>query len=159
MPPPKLPQDSTQLDTWREGISSHSPEETIALAKNLARLLPENTTLGLYGDLGSGKTTFVRGLASAWAITTPVTSPTYAIFTIHDGPQRQLIHMDAYRLNAPSESDSLVLWDLLREPWVLVVEWPEKLGDRLPEKHWALTLTCNNEDTRHLKLTHCNTCP
>ena len=148
----KLLPDPTQLETWLKGIPSHSSEETIALAQYLARLLPENITLALHGDLGSGKTTLVRGLACAWHIATPVTSPTYAIFTIHDSPQRQLIHMDAYRLSTPAETDSLVLWDLLSEPWALVVEWPEKLGDRLPEKRWDLTLTCTGKASRHLQL-------
>ena len=60
--------------------------------------------------------------------------------------------MDAYRLNTPADADSLLLWDILRSPWTLVVEWAEKLGDQLPEGAWHLDLTFAGEDRRLLRL-------
>jgi tRNA threonylcarbamoyladenosine biosynthesis protein TsaE len=131
---------------------SRSPEETAALAAALAAILPENTALALHGDLGTGKTTFVRGLAQAFGIRGPITSPTFGIFCVYESPVRQLIHMDAYRLTAPADADALVLWDLLHLPWTLAVEWPEKLGDRLPEGAWHLAFSIESPDVHRLRL-------
>ncbi len=149
------PSPDISLADWRAGLTSRSAEETMALAGNFLRHFPANTALALHGDLGAGKTTFVQGLARALGITTPVTSPTYAIFSTYDSPSRQLVHMDAYRLGDPSEADELVLWDLLREPWTLVVEWPEKLGDRLPEGAWHLHLHIAADRNHFLRLIDC----
>jgi len=110
--------------------------------------------LALHGNLGAGKTTFTRGFARALGVTSPVTSPSFAIFNVYEAPARQFIHADAYRLASPLEADALALWDILREPWTLVVEWPENLGDRLPAGAWHLWLNdaTNEATTRRLRL-------
>ncbi len=107
-------------------------EETISAARELALSLPKNSTVALHGDLGAGKTTFVQGFADAFGIAEQITSPSYNIYTIYEARERQLIHMDAYRLPSPRAAEALMLDEFLREPWCLVVEWPEKLGDFLP---------------------------
>jgi tRNA threonylcarbamoyladenosine biosynthesis protein TsaE len=113
------------------GIECDSAQHTRAVGSALARALPEDATLALHGDLGTGKTTFVSGLAAAWDIPGPVTSPTYTYYLIHQG-ERQLIHLDAYRLGLESDAESLGLEDFLKSPWCLVVEWPSKVGRWLP---------------------------
>ena len=140
------------LAAWRTGITAHSPAETEKLAAEFAELLPPDTALALHGDLGVGKTTFVRGLARAWGVSGPVTSPTYSIFTVHRGSRRNLLHMDAYRLSRPEDADNLHLWELLDSPWALVVEWPTKLGDRLPPDalHLELSITAPGVHTLRL---------
>jgi tRNA threonylcarbamoyl adenosine modification protein YjeE len=140
------------IAAWRKGVPSRSPEETAALGAALFRFLPPCTALALHGGLGAGKTAFTRGLAEALGVKAPVTSPTFAIFNIYETAVRQLVHMDAYRLGAPAEADNLVLWDLLREPWTLVVEWPENLGDRLPEGAWHLHFSVTGPESRLLRL-------
>jgi tRNA threonylcarbamoyladenosine biosynthesis protein TsaE len=120
----------------QRGIISSSAEETREVAAALARALPPDSTLALSGDLGAGKTTFVQGLAAAWGIRQPVTSPTFALLQLYRG-ERLLAHLDAYRLNQPSDYDGLMLEEFLVSPWCLAVEWPEKLGDRLsPQALW-----------------------
>lgn len=114
---------------WRECFSA---EETEAAAEALAKLLPPDCTLALYGNLGAGKTTFVRGLARAFGIDEAVTSPSYNIYAIYEGRSHQLIHMDAYRLPSPEAADALMLEEFMRSPWCWVVEWPEKIGAALP---------------------------
>ena len=121
------------------GVATDSPEATEQLAAGLAAELPAGTTLALHGDLGAGKTTFVRGLARYWNITEPITSPTFNLYTIYRG-DRQLIHLDAYRLSSSDDLDALMIEDFMRPPWCFVVEWPEHIADALPE------------DTRHLDL-------
>jgi tRNA threonylcarbamoyladenosine biosynthesis protein TsaE len=129
------------LAHWRAGRTGHSAEETEALAAEFAGLLPPDTELALHGDLGVGKTTFVRGFARALGIREPVTSPTYSIFRLHRGDDRRtLLHMDAYRLDRPEDADNLLVWELLDSPWTMIVEWPSKLGDRLPPDAWHLEL-------------------
>ncbi len=142
-----------RIDRWRAGLASHSAEETDRLAAEFATMLPPDTTLALHGDLGAGKTTFVRGLARALGIREPVTSPTYAIFLLYRGDHRRsLLHMDAYRLERPEDADNLILWELLDSPWTMIVEWPSKLGDRLPPDAWHLELSIISPGIHALKL-------
>lgn len=141
------------MSAWRAGRISRSAAETEALAAEFAALLPPDSTLALHGDLGVGKTTFVRGLARALGIREPVTSPTYAIFCLYRGEgRRRLLHMDAYRLSRPEDADNLVLWELLDSPWTMVVEWPSKLGDRLPPDAWHLELSIVSPGVHGLRL-------
>ncbi len=107
------------------GISSLSAEETESIAAEIAASLPEEAILELNGDLGSGKTTFVKGLAKAWNIQELVTSPTFNIFNVYDG-SRRLLHMDAYRLTSKeSVLEELMLEDFASPPFCLAIEWPE----------------------------------
>ena len=123
-------------DPWqpfREGLRTTSPTETERAAASLAPHLPVDCVLALHGDLGAGKTTFVKGLARGWDIPTTVTSPTFQLHVIHRG-QRQLVHLDAYRLNDGSDLDALMLGDFLQSPYCLAVEWPARIADALPEE-------------------------
>jgi tRNA threonylcarbamoyladenosine biosynthesis protein TsaE len=84
---------------------SRSPQQTAAFAGRVAPVLRPGAILALYGNLGSGKTCFVRGLAAALGISTPVTSPTYAL--IHEYPSDPpLYHMDLYRIADPAALES-----------------------------------------------------
>lgn len=129
-------------------MTTASAEETRALAAEFAAALPPDTTLALHGDLGVGKTTFVQGLAQGLRIPDAVTSPTFNIFTLHRGPTN-LLHLDAYRLNRAKEVEDLLLADFLVSPWVLAVEWPEKIADWLPANalHLELGITAGEKHT------------
>lgn len=123
------------LDRLSQGVSTESADATIALAQELAESLPDQAVLTLEGDLGAGKTTFVKGLALAWSIREPITSPTFNIYNLYQG-SRQLAHMDAYRLEqSPEIWDELMLEELIRPPFCLVIEWPSKL----PFIPWPIT--------------------
>ncbi|MGC9450354.1 MAG: tRNA (adenosine(37)-N6)-threonylcarbamoyltransferase complex ATPase subunit type 1 TsaE [Oceanipulchritudo sp.] len=116
----------TILDELRDGILTASPEETEALGARLAAALPANVALALSGDLGTGKTTLVRGLARGLGIQTAVTSPTYTIHTIYSG-DRQLVHVDAYRLGNARQLDNLAIDEFLSPPYLIAAEWPEHI--------------------------------
>jgi len=139
------------LKQLRAGVCSQSAAETEALAASLGHLLPVDTVLALHGDLGAGKTTFVRGLARAWGIAEAVTSPTYNLYAIYKGA-RQLIHLDAYRLDSGADLDALMIEDFLQSPWCFAVEWPERIPDALPEDSWHLYLTINADQTHQIRL-------
>lgn len=130
-----------------KGVKTTSPEETETLAKKFSNFIPPDTVIALYGEMGVGKTTFVRGLARGWKIDNPVTSPTFNIVSTYNG-DRNLIHLDAFRIDDPSQYDDLLLEDIIRSPYCLVIEWPENLRDRLP----------NHACRVNLKRTHDQSC-
>jgi len=141
----------TTLAGFAAGWATNSPLQTEAAGAALATVLPPDTVLALHGDLGAGKTTFVRGLARAWGEAGPLTSPTFNYFLIYRG-HRQLIHLDAYRLGRPEDFDSLLIDEFLESPWCLAVEWPENLGNRLAENAWHLFFAAPEETCRVLTL-------
>ncbi|TVP79194.1 MAG: tRNA (adenosine(37)-N6)-threonylcarbamoyltransferase complex ATPase subunit type 1 TsaE, partial [Puniceicoccaceae bacterium] len=113
--------------------------------------LPPDTVLALHGDLGVGKTTFVRGLARAWAIKESITSPSYNLYSIYSG-ERQLVHFDAYRLASEADLDALMIEDFLQSPWCFAVEWPERIADALPADTWHLYLSIENDQSHKIRL-------
>lgn len=139
------------LKELRAGLRSRSAAETEAIAESLASVLPADCVLALHGNLGVGKTTFVRGLARAWGIDEAVTSPTFNLYTIYKGT-RQLIHLDAYRLESGADLDALMIEDFLEAPWCFAIEWPERIADTLPEDTWHLYLTINEDLSHALRL-------
>lgn len=139
------------LKQLRAGITTRSVEETEAAARALAACLPPDHVLALHGDLGAGKTTFVRGLARAWGIREPVTSPTFNLYTLYEG-ERKLLHLDAYRLNSGADLDALMLEDFLESPWCLAVEWPERISESIPAKAWHLDLASSQEGVHTIRL-------
>ncbi len=136
----------------RAGLTTDSAEATRALAAELAGELPDDTTLALHGDLGVGKTTFVQGLARGLGVSDPVSSPTFAIYTVHPGRRMRLVHLDAYRLENESQVEDLLLDEFLFSPWVLAVEWPEKVARWLSADAWHLTLSIVEGDRHRVVL-------
>ena len=133
------------------GTCSRSAVETEALAARIGAILPVDTVIALHGGLGAGKTTFVRGLARAWGIQEAVTSPTFNLYTIYKG-DRQLIHLDAYRLGSGNDLDTLMIEDFLQSPWCLAVEWPERIHDTLPVDAWHFYLTIKENQCHQIRL-------
>ncbi len=133
------------------GVVTDSAQETERQAGKLAQFLPENSILALFGSLGSGKTTFVRGMARHWEIEKHITSPTYNLVSIYRG-KRNLVHLDAFRLEKESEYDELMIDDFLDPPFCLAIEWPQNIGSRLPEDCWKLQLKFRDHRHRYLKL-------
>lgn len=140
------------LDQLDAGLTTASAEETRQTGEQLAAILPPNTTLALHGDLGVGKTTLVQGLARGLAIDTKVTSPSFNLFSVHRGPERTLVHFDAYRLEDARQLDSLMLEDFLTVPWCLAVEWPERIASWLPGDAWQLELGITPDEHHTIRL-------
>jgi tRNA threonylcarbamoyladenosine biosynthesis protein TsaE len=109
---------------------SHSESDTEALAAVLARDLRPGDIVTLSGDLGAGKTAFVRGLARGLGLDpAEVSSPTFALVHEHRGGRLPLFHVDLYRLTS-ADAEDLGLDELGVEDGVLAIEWPERLGRR-----------------------------
>lgn len=112
-------------------IISKSPEETQALAASLAVELKPGAVLALHGELGSGKTCFVQGLARALGVRQPVTSPTFTIVNEYCG-RCPLIHMDLYRISDPEELLNIDFESYFDKEGITVIEWAERSGNWLP---------------------------
>ena len=121
---------STQVSAKR--VVSRSPEETRALAQSLLHALPPQAVVALHGELGSGKTCFVQGLALARGIPQAVTSPTFTIVNEYQGGIRPLYHIDLYRLRSPDEVPALGFDEYLEVDGITVIEWAERAGDLIP---------------------------
>ncbi|MBC8368501.1 tRNA (adenosine(37)-N6)-threonylcarbamoyltransferase complex ATPase subunit type 1 TsaE [Opitutales bacterium] len=133
------------------GIVTTSADQTEALARAFAALVPVDQVLAFHGDLGAGKTTFIRGLARGWQIEEPVTSPTFNLYKLYQG-SRQLVHMDAYRLSPGADLDSLMIDDFLTSPWCLAVEWSERIAESLPSDAWHLYLSIDDLNEHRIRL-------
>jgi tRNA threonylcarbamoyladenosine biosynthesis protein TsaE len=108
-------------------ITTHSEGETSAEGRELASTLSAGAVVLLFGDLGAGKTAFVRGMAEGLGVApAEVSSPTFTLVQEYRGGRLALFHVDLYRLNDPREIDELGL-DEIAEGGVLVIEWAEKL--------------------------------
>ncbi|MBI2438131.1 MAG: tRNA (adenosine(37)-N6)-threonylcarbamoyltransferase complex ATPase subunit type 1 TsaE [Lentisphaerae bacterium] len=119
-------------------VISKSPEETRTLAGDLARELKScgaldrpGAVLALHGELGSGKTCFVQGLAQALGIRQAVTSPTFTMVNEYQG-ECPLIHVDLYRIHTAEELLSIDLEDYFDSGGITVIEWAERAGAWLP---------------------------
>ena len=142
----------TIIEKLRKGVTTSSAGQTRALAAALAAVLPPEATLALHGDMGVGKTTFVQGLARGLGVPERVTSPTFAIYSVHQGGNRPLIHLDAYRLENEQQIEALLLEEYLVSPYCLAVEWPGKISAWLPADAWHLTLSIVEGDGHRLVL-------
>jgi tRNA threonylcarbamoyladenosine biosynthesis protein TsaE len=136
-------------------ISLRSLDDTRRVAAALARSLPADAFLTLSGDLGAGKTTWVRALATAIGIDpAEVTSPTFGLVHEYVCPRPRtpwrLVHVDAYRLGGPYELDSIGWDDLLDGGGWIVVEWPERITPALPARRLELALVITGETSRRL---------
>ncbi len=129
-------------------IRSSSPAETEAIAARLAAELAPGDVVTISGELGSGKTTFVRGACRALGVTAPVTSPTYTIGHRYEG-EPDVSHLDLYRFTAVSHAE----WGDL-EPYfedaIVLVEWPEAAGTGLPPVRAAVRLEHLDKLTRRI---------
>src|SRR5271170_5955973 len=105
---------------------SHSPAETESLGVRFGRAAARGLVIALNGDLGAGKTQFVRGLARGLGIPTRVHSPTFTLVNEYAGGRLRLYHLDLYRLETPEQIRTAGLDDYLEPDGVSVVEWAER---------------------------------
>ncbi len=114
-----------------EILESDSPAATAALAGHVLARLPGRAVLALHGELGSGKTCFVQGLAAAMGLRATVTSPTFTLVHEHRGA-RPLVHIDLYRIRDADDALQLGFEEYLAGEGVCAVEWPERAEALLP---------------------------
>ena len=127
---------------------SKNVEDTLTIAENIESEKFENMVICLDGELGSGKTVFVKGFASALGIDDNITSPTFNIIKEYLNGELPLYHMDVYRLDEVSED--IGIRDYYNMGGVTIIEWAEIIKDKLPEERLEITFKLVDEDTRVL---------
>jgi tRNA threonylcarbamoyladenosine biosynthesis protein TsaE len=139
-------------NTTRVAIISTSPEQTQSIGRALMDLLPDGALVALYGDLGAGKTCFVRGMAQTTGAANLVTSPTFTI--VHEYPgQRPIVHIDLYRIAEPRQILDLGYDELFTPPsGVCVVEWADRAAELLPPRRVDVTLMHRDKISRSVEI-------
>jgi tRNA threonylcarbamoyladenosine biosynthesis protein TsaE len=129
---------------------SNDPEETRILGSEFIRNVPAGAVLSLIGDLGAGKTEFVKGLALGLGIDSEVTSPTFTILHEYRGGRLALFHMDFYRLREERELDEIGFDEYLNAGGVCAIEWGDKFPDRLPPDSVKVFFNIEGGDRREI---------
>ncbi|HAZ18921.1 MAG TPA: tRNA (adenosine(37)-N6)-threonylcarbamoyltransferase complex ATPase subunit type 1 TsaE, partial [Clostridiales bacterium] len=120
-------------------LYTHSPEETEKIGEDLAKSLKKGDFVALYGDLGVGKTAFVRGMARVLAPHAAVTSPSYSLCNTYRG-NIMFYHFDLYRLSSEDDLESIGYYDLI-ENGITAAEWCENIPTSIPEHALRVTIS------------------
>lgn len=129
---------------------SNSPDETIGIAKKYSRAVNSGDVVCLYGELGSGKTHFVRGFVQGFGISGDVvTSPTFTIINEYDG-DTPIFHFDCYRLEHYREAVEIGAEEYLHGNGVCIVEWPDRISELLPPDAHKITLNVLDKEKREI---------
>lgn len=128
-----------------------SSEETVDFGRAVGKMLRPGDVLTLWGSLGSGKTTFAKGIARGIGIpeNIPITSPTFTLINEYDGPIK-LYHIDLYRVASEDELETIPLREILYGTGVAVIEWPEKMGGYLPNFRWDVHFEVLGDEQRKI---------
>lgn len=131
-------------------FTSYNVEDTKELAENMESEKFPNMVICLDGELGSGKTVFVKGFAKALGIDENITSPTFNLVKEYLNGEMPLYHMDMYRLT--ENTDSVEITDYFNKDGVTIIEWPEMIEEHLPEERLDIKFKIIDEDKRILVL-------
>jgi tRNA threonylcarbamoyladenosine biosynthesis protein TsaE len=134
-------------------MTSASVEQTEAIAAALADTLRGGECIALHGDLGAGKTQFVRGLvAGLGGNGRSVSSPTFVLLNIYESGRLTVFHLDAYRVSGADDFESIGFAELLEQRGVVVVEWADRVTSLLPSDVIHVTIRPVDESRRQITI-------
>jgi tRNA threonylcarbamoyladenosine biosynthesis protein TsaE len=142
-------------------FDSNSVADTERIAADLARRFRGGECVALNGDLGAGKTQFVRGLVAALGgEARQVSSPTFVLMHIYDGERLRVYHLDAYRVSGADDFEGIGFSELIDDrDAVVVVEWADKVVDLLPAEHIDIRIESTGETSRRIEIVESPTNP
>lgn len=132
--------------------TSHNEQDTMELAQNIESEKFPNMVICLKGELGSGKTVFVKGFAQSLGIDENITSPTFNLVKEYNTGEMPLYHMDVYRLE-DGDDGTIGLTDYFSKGGVTIIEWSDIIKDSLPDERLEIKFKVIDEETRVLTLT------
>jgi tRNA threonylcarbamoyladenosine biosynthesis protein TsaE len=136
-----------------EETITQSVAETEALAARLAQTLRGGECIALNGELGAGKTQFVRGLAHGLAANlASVSSPTFVLLHVYNGGRLTIYHLDAYRVAGPEDFESIGFTELLEQGGVVVIEWAKRVEALLPAGCIFVDIEATGETERKIEI-------
>ena len=129
---------------------TNSPEETEAVGKDVINSIKDTAFIALYGDLGAGKTAFVRGAVKNFSPDAIVTSPTYNIVNSYSFDGVNIYHFDMYRITDDEDLYSVGFYDYL-DNGIVIAEWSENIPFAIPKEHISVTINkLQNENEREI---------
>jgi tRNA threonylcarbamoyladenosine biosynthesis protein TsaE len=134
-------------------ITTCSVDETVKLGETIGAMVTAGTVLALFGDLGSGKTAFVHGLARGLEVPGEyyITSPSYTL--INEYPGRFLLfHVDLYRITNSVDIEDIGLYEILYDNGVVAIEWADRMGKDLPPNHVRVQFEIIDDKTRKISI-------
>lgn len=123
------------------------------VAVKLAHLLRKNDTIALIGDLGTGKTTFVKKLAKELGVKENVKSPTFTYVSEYFSGKTPVYHFDVYRISDPEEVYEIGFEDYINNDGIVIVEWADLILEELPRAYIKIIIEHNDEESRKLEIT------
>ena len=138
--PPIIPPLASQ------GRLACSEPELGAWGEALGRVAAPPLVITISGELGAGKTTLARAICRGYGVTEEVTSPTFTLVHQYQSPKSPVYHVDLYRLSDPRDLTNLGWDELLAEDALILIEWPEHAGDRIPHVHVPISLQHLSEE-------------
>ena len=133
-------------------VETRGVGETIGLGERLGTELERGDVLALSGELGSGKTALVKGIARGLGIVQDVTSPTFTLIHEYGGGRLPLVHLDLYRLDSVGQALAIGLEDYLAGPGVIAIEWAEKIEPLLPDRARRIHIVSLGENGRRIEV-------
>ena len=127
---------------------THSPEETAHLAGTIGKIIREGTVICLDGELGVGKTLFVRALARTLGVESDVTSPTFNLMNIYEAAC-PIVHFELYRITSEEELEDIGFYEYAEATeGIVLIEWAEKFPDAMPADHLSVRIEALNDEER-----------
>ena len=133
-PSPPLPSGAS-----RGGLALTGPE-LIAWGRRMGAQAQPPLIIAMFGQLGAGKTTLAAAICAGYGVRDEVTSPTFALVHTYDAPRSLVHHLDLYRLESPRELQNIGWDDVVAANPLVIIEWPERAGELLPEQHIPIEL-------------------
>jgi tRNA threonylcarbamoyladenosine biosynthesis protein TsaE len=134
---------------------SHSVHQTETIAADLGKSLRGGECIALFGDLGAGKTQFVRGLVQGLGGNVhTVSSPTFVLLNVYDTGRLKLFHLDAYRVHDAEDFEAIGFAELLEQGGVVVVEWAERIASILPTNRIDVKIDSTGQRSRTIQVDH-----
>jgi len=140
-----------QAECFLIEFSSDSPQDTFSLGQRIASFLGEGSVVALSGELGSGKTYLVKGIASGLGITETITSPTYTIISEYKSTP-VLYHIDAYRLLNDEDFENLGGTEIINSNGISLIEWSERIPNSLPPGAISVNIKITGESSRLIQI-------
>lgn len=123
-----------------------------SVAQSLSQALPSSGVVAIHGSMGAGKTTLVRAVLQQWGAGEDASSPTFGLVQHHrvqrDEAKVEVRHFDLYRLEDEEEADRSGIAEMLADPVLNLVEWPERVPGLMPDDAWLFEVTINDDQTR-----------
>jgi tRNA threonylcarbamoyladenosine biosynthesis protein TsaE len=129
-----------------ETQTTHSEEATIRAGKVFSSRLIPGAIVALYGDLGTGKTRFIKGICEGLGVRDHVTSPTFTIVNEYHGADMPVYHFDFYRINSISEMQEIGFEDYVTGEGICLIEWADRITELLPPERFDIHLRLGSSD-------------